>query len=90
MSEQIIFWSTVYGDSRKFLKERIEEAYGDKLTQEQIKRILGLKFKDWGNLSKEFLELSGYSKDTGEIQPLIEMMWNTGDNLMEILDRAPI
>ena len=87
MSEQIIFWSTVYGDSRNFLKERIEEAYGDKLTQEQIKRILGLKFKDWGNLSKEFLELSGHSKDTGEIQPLIEMMWNTGDNLMEILDK---
>lgn len=37
---------------QKFLKDRIEEKYGEKLTKEQIKRIIGFKFKDWGNLSK--------------------------------------
>ena len=54
MVEDIVFWCTVYGDSKKFLKDRIEEKYGEKLTKEQIKRIVGFKFKDWGNLSKNF------------------------------------
>lgn len=85
MVEDIVFWCTVYGESKKFLRERIEERYGEKLTQEQIKRITGLKFKDWGKLSKAFLEMQGCSKKTGEVLPLIRMMWETNDNLMELL-----
>lgn len=85
MVEQIIFWCTVYGDSKSFLKEQLEEKYAKDLTPEQMKRILGFKFKDWGNLSKEFLELNGCKKDTGEAASLIRMMWETNDNLMELL-----
>ena len=59
MVDDIVFWCTVYGDSRKFLREQLEEKYSDVLDENQIKRITGMKFKDWGNLSKEFLELSG-------------------------------
>lgn len=55
MIEDIVFWCTVYGDSKKFLQEQIEEKYSDKISKEQLKRILGFKFKDWGSLSKEFL-----------------------------------
>src|SRR5699024_10379003 len=33
MAENIIFYSTVYGDSKKFLSERIKEEYGDKLNE---------------------------------------------------------
>lgn len=85
IAEKIIFWSTVYGDSKKFLKEKIKENYGDKLSVEQIKRILGFKFKDWGRLSKQFLELEGADKTTGEIANIISMMWNENYNLMELL-----
>lgn len=85
MIENIIFWSTVYGDSKKFLREKIAEKYGMLLSQEQIKRILGFKYKDWGRLSKTFLEMPGCSKQTGEVLPLIRMMWETNDNLMELL-----
>jgi len=85
MVEKIVFWCTVYGDFKKFLREQIEEKYGEKLNQEQIKRITGLKFKDWGNLSKTFLEMQGCSKSTGDILPLISMLWETNDNLMELL-----
>ena len=85
MVEQIIFWCTVYGDSKHFLKEQLEEKYGEVLTKEQIKRILGFKCKDWGNLSKEFLEIKGCQKDTGEVMSLIRMLWETNDNLMELL-----
>lgn len=86
MIEDIVFWCTVYGDSKRFLKEQMEEKYKSELTENQIKRILGFKFKDWGNLSREFLELSGYDKETGEIRSLIRSMWETNYNLMELIN----
>lgn len=83
MVEQIIFWGTVYGNDKKFLKERMEKEYGDCLTKEQIKRIAGFKFNGWGKLSKEFLELSGHC-ECGECS-LIQALWETNHNLMELL-----
>ena len=85
MTEQIIYWSTVYGDSRKFLNEKITENFGDILKKEQIKRITSLKFKDWGRLSRQMLTLEGASKGTGEIKSLIGRMWDENLNLMELL-----
>lgn len=86
MVENIVFWCTVYGDSKKFLREQLEEHYKDILSREQIKRILGFKFKDWGRLSKEFLEMPGCDKSIGESISLIRMMWDTNLNLMELLN----
>ncbi len=83
MVEQIIFWGTVYGNDKKFLKERMEETYKERLTPEQIKRIAGFKFNGWGNLSKAFLELSG-SCECGECS-LIQALWETNHNIMELL-----
>lgn len=85
MIEQIIFWGTVYGNDKTFLRERIKECYGDMITEEQLKRITGFKFHDWGKLSKKFLELSGCDKSTGEVLPLISMLWESNCNLMELL-----
>lgn len=83
MVEKIIFWGTVYGNDKKFLKERIEGEYKERLTKEQIKRIVGFKFNGWGNLSKAFLELSG-DCECGECS-LIQALWETNHNLMELL-----
>jgi len=85
MVDKIIFWGTVYGNDKTFLKERIRECYGDKLREEQVKRIVGFKFHDWGKLSKKFLELPGCDKSTGEVLPLISMLWESDCNLMELL-----
>ncbi len=85
MSENIIFWSTVYSDSKRFLKDKIVETYGDKLSDKQIKRILGYKFMGWGRLSKQFLTLEGENKETGEVQSIISALWTSNDNLMQIL-----
>ena len=83
MVEKIIFWGTVYGNDKKFLKERIENKYKDRLTPDQIKRISGFKFNGWGNLSKAFLELTGRC-ECGECS-IIQAMWETNHNLMELL-----
>ena len=85
MAEKIIFWATIYGDAKGFLKERIREDYGNKLTEAQIKRICGIRFRDWGRLSKAFLQLEGADKITGEVQTIIQRMWNENKNLMECL-----
>lgn len=93
MAEQIIFWGTVYSGDRKLLKELITEKYGPEshtayLTTEQIKRISGFKWQDWGRLSRQFLELEGCEKATGEVRTIISALWETNSNLMELLSEA--
>ena len=84
MAEQIIFWATVYGNDKSYLRERIEEEYSELLDEKQIKRILGFKFEGWGNLSREFLYLRGTSRQDSE-RSVIMTLWETNDNLMELL-----
>ena len=83
--EDIIFWRTIYNDEKKFVKEKIEEKYEGKIDKDKMKRILGLKFSNWGNLSKSFLELEGADTDTGEVRSIIQSLWETNFNLMELL-----
>lgn len=84
MVEEIINLCTVYGDSRRFLKEQLTKKYSE-LTDKQIDRLIGLKFKDWGRLSKAFLEIEGVEKGTGEVRTIIGALWETNCNLMELL-----
>ena len=85
MSEDIIYWCTVYGDSKKVLRSLLEEKYQGELTEKQMKRILGFKFGDWGRMSREFLELEGIDKETGEVVTLIHAMWDNSMNMMELI-----
>lgn len=90
MAEQIIFWGTVYSNDKKMSGELMREAYGELsekqyLTESQIRRISGFKWKDWGRLSKDFLELQGCSRKDGVKRSLIRALWETDCNLMELL-----
>ena len=87
VAEEVIRLSTIYGDSKKFLMSTIKDRIGDKLTEKQKKRLLGMKFKDWGRLSKEFLEFEGIDNATGTLMPLIERMWVENKNLNGLLDQ---
>ena len=86
MVDQIVFWSTVFGDSKKVLKKRLIDEYSAELSVEQINKIVGFKFKDWGRLSKELIELPGCNKADGEVKSLIRMMWDENLNLMELIN----
>lgn len=85
MVEDIISMSTIYGDAKKMLKTQLENKYGNVLSADEIKRILGFKFKDWGRLSKEFLCLQGEDRSSGEVMSLLRAMWETNYNMMELL-----
>lgn len=86
IAEQIIFWSTVYGDTKKFVKKKIQDNYGDVLSDKQIAQAAGYKFKDWGRLSKELLQVEGIDKSTGEESTVIQKMWSDNYNLMELIE----
>lgn len=84
MAEDIIEWVTVFGDSKKYIREKIEEKY-PVLDSKQIKRILSFNFKDWGQLSRQFLELEGEDLETGEYRTMIQSLWETNNNLNQLL-----
>lgn len=86
LAEQIIFWCTVYGESKSFLKHQLEDKYSGVLDDGQIKRICGLKFRDWGRMSKKFLELPGIDNSTGEETSMLQAMWNYNLNMVELLN----
>ena len=83
--EQIIFFGTVYGESKKMLKDQLAEKFPE-LEHETIKKICGFKFKEWGNLSRKFLELQGCNPETGEVMSLLRALWETNCNMMELLN----
>ena len=86
MTEDIIRWMTIFGDSKDIVKERIQEKYPNVLTEKELKRILGFKYKDWGRLSKELLNLQGTDRNTGEIMSVLQALWSTEYNFMELIN----
>ena len=89
MIEQIICWITVYGDEAKMLKRIIRQNYSDEMiSDEQLKKILRLRYQGWGRLSEEFLtEIEGADTETGEIYTIISALRNTNNNLMQLLSQ---
>ncbi len=92
IAEDIIYLCTVYGDDKPELKRLLVEKYTSDLHSDRnvlnskdIGRIAGCKFSDWGRFSAKFLMLEGTNKETGEVMPLIRALWETNDNLMELL-----
>ena len=61
MVENIILWNTLFED-RSILKQKIKEAYGDVLDEDQIKKICKKRMTGWGRLSRKFL--TGLRVDT--------------------------
>lgn len=56
------------------------------LSSDDRKYIRTLKLKEFGRLSREFLtELVGANRSTGEAGTILEMLWDTNDNLMQLL-----
>lgn len=89
MIERIIYLGTVYGDLKDMFKARVKKEFGDRLDEKQIKRIMGFKFAGWGRMSRKFLELQGVFKEDGKengvVRSIIQTMWETNDNLMQVL-----
>ena len=88
--EDIIFRCTfIFGDSTEMLKEYIRKTYPEAqypaLNESNIRKIVSCKFKDWGRLSANVLDLNGCNRETGEVYSILDAMWDTNNNFMELL-----
>lgn len=87
MAEDIIRWSTLFGEDKRMYRRILENNLGDQLSKEQINTLRNKRFNDWGRLSKEFLTEVYHTDSEGEMKSIIEMMWETNNNLMELLSQ---
>ena len=84
--EEIIKCIVLYEKDKKGLRKRIKSNFGDLFTDQEIKRICGLNYKDWGRLSKKLLiGLEGEDTTTGEIGSIMYFMRAYQLNLMELM-----
>ncbi len=88
MVEDLILWILLYGQDKNLLRKKINQVYGSKLGENQKKMILGFKYVQWGRLSRTLLTgISWICNEINEPQSILEAMWSTNNNLMELLSR---
>ena len=74
-----------YAEDKLRLSRWIEKEFPH-VPEADRRYICGLKFKEFGRLSGKFLcEIEGTCKETGEVFTIIGALWNTQNNLMELL-----
>lgn len=84
--EEIIREITILGADRNLLKKRLVTSYRDKLSQEDIRQICKLQYTGWSRLSRKFLTgVEAVLPQTGEVTNLMHALWETNDNLMQLL-----
>lgn len=87
MAEDIIMDITIFGESKKMLRETLRNKFASHLDDETIKKLSKLRYRDWGRLSKKLLNgIQGCDKaGDGTPKTIIELMRNFSYNLMELL-----
>lgn len=87
--EEIIERITCTNDKKrleKYLREKYKE--NDALSDDYISYISNLEYSEFGRLSRKLLEdIFELDKNTGELKEknIITMMWETNENLMQLL-----
>ena len=85
--ENIIRWITLFCDEKKMLVTKIKNTY-PQISDDEIKAIKKLKYKDWGRLSATLLNSSAIAyedKAFGELVTIISALRHTNKNFMELL-----
>lgn len=85
MIDTIISYITIISDKTR-LENRIKREFGDRIDEQQIKKIKGLNYSGWGRLSELFLQNMVFdNKKTQAKTTIIAELWHTNRNLQEIL-----
>jgi len=86
MIEEIIYWLTVFND-REIIETRIKRKYGDRISEEQVGKILNLNYSGWGALSRKLLDgILSKNENPQERATVIQTMRNSHKNLMQVLN----
>ena len=83
-AERIIECITYSEDKSRILR-RLQREF-PRLSAEDRKYLSKLKYKGFGRLSRDFLtKIRAANKETGESFSIIQALWDTNDNLMQLL-----
>ena len=83
--ETLVLNITLFGDDKRLLNKRLSKLFPE-LTDKQRNSLCNLPYRGWGRLSAVFLnELAVPSPETGEDWTILRTLWETNDNLMQIL-----
>ena len=83
-AERIIERRTYSEDNERFMRW-LRREYAQ-LSEEDVQYLCRLRYKDFGRLSRCFLiKFEGVNRQTGEITTIMQALWETNDNLMELL-----
>lgn len=83
-AEEIIKWITIFED-KDILEQKVRKNY-PKLNEQQIKQIITKKYSGWSNLSEKLLtEVTCKDKITGNFKSIMDLMWETNENFMQIM-----
>ena len=87
MAEEIITDITIFGESKKMLRETLRNKFSSRLDDEAIKKLSKLRYRDWGRLSRKLLNVIEGCDKAGDGTPetIIILMRNFSYNLMELL-----
>ncbi|MBQ3379739.1 MAG: type II CRISPR RNA-guided endonuclease Cas9 [Clostridia bacterium] len=83
-AEDIIKSILIFGGDKRVLGQRIRREHPE-LGEKDIRRIMRLKYSDWGRLSKTFLKEICIPDKYGEAISIMDMLWTTNCNLMQLL-----
>lgn len=86
IAEDIIRHITLFGEDQKLLAKWLRKNYGDTLSAQELKTAAQNRYTGWGNLSAEFLtQVYHVVPETGECMSIMDGLWQTQCNLMELL-----
>ena len=85
-TERIIRSMVVFSSDKKMLRKWLDKnTHG--LSEEDKKKVVRLNYKEWGNLSKEFLTEIYSPDENGEVMNIIEKLRSSNLNLMKLLSK---
>lgn len=88
IAEDIIRWKTIYGDDNRMVQNMVRQQYPEVFSEEQVKKLNRLHYSGWGNFCAEFLTgIEGVHKDTGQQFTILQALWETNCNLMQLLSK---
>ncbi|MFA6368536.1 MAG: type II CRISPR RNA-guided endonuclease Cas9, partial [Bacteroidales bacterium] len=84
--ENIIRWIVLFGNEKKILRAKIQKTYPEtRFTSADIQYLSSLHYQKWGNFSASFLNLCAPDPHTSMEVSLVDMLWETNNNLMQLL-----
>lgn len=88
IAEDIIRWKTIYGDDNRMVQNMVRQQYPEVFSEEQLKKLNRLHYSGWGNFCAKFLTgIEGVNKDTGQQFTILQALWETNCNLMQLLSK---